>query len=149
MVAQPLEFDVNSQFILAQLHHFYNNYPADIDPLTMYYSHLKLDLVYDHLLSEGQMPDYPKEIKTLFWELSAKTTILFNKTSISHRKSKDRELVDFANKRLKNERERFYKTYLTRKFLVDLLLNESKRMDIVDEQENKIHFIDFGKIKNE
>lgn len=144
-----VNFDMESQLILAELHHFYNNYSAKTDPMTLYYSHLKLDLVYDQLIKENKLPDYPKEIKTLFWELSAKTTLLFNKASVMNRKSKDKELVDFANKRLKNERERFYKTYLTRKYLIDLLISKDKRVGVIDGDGNQISFLNIVGFKNE
>ncbi len=139
--------DINSQIILAQLHHFYNNHPADIDPLTMYYSHLKLDAVYDHLQSEGNIPDYPSEIKKLFWELAAKTTLIFNKSSVINRKSKDEQIATWAKERLKKERERYYKTYLTRKFLVNILVNEGKVLEIHDEAGNKLSLLSFTAVK--
>lgn len=135
--------DINSQLILAQLHHFYSNKPSEIDPESMYFSHLKLDHVYDHLKSEDNIPDYPAEIKSLFWALAKRTTINFNRSSVMNLKSKDEESVKFTKTRLKTERERYYKTYLARKFLVDLLLNESKTLEIHGDAGNKLSLLSF------
>jgi hypothetical protein len=73
-----MDYDLNSQLILAQLDHFYKSFPADKDPLSIKTSHFTLDLVYDHLKTENSLPEYSEDIKKLFWELSLKTALQFN-----------------------------------------------------------------------
>ena len=97
------------------------------------------DNLYDFLIKEGHKIDFDKDIKKQLYQLAIKT---FNE----ERKSWVQSGI-MSEEGMKTECNKFYKSYLVRKYLLDHYSATKEKLSITDEKGNKILKISFGIIK--
>ena len=127
-----------SQKIAAELYHLYGLYTEEDNSLQRSYSHFKCNTVYDFLKEQGKLLSYPSEISNKLKEFAKLDVKLHCKGWIIVRsKTKDKELVKYIDNMLKNEFNKFWKSYLVRKQLFDMRRIEGKDMIIENTETGK------------
>lgn len=116
--------DMKSQRIAAQLHHFYATNTESTNPFSPTYSHFTLNFVYDHL----------KESGTEFIYLPA-TKKGLNKLA---RHEAARQHPTWTKERLEKAAIDYYKTYLTRLYLIERLPEQIKVINADTNREIKL-----------
>lgn len=114
-----------------QLDILYGSYQSEDVTLLKKYSHFLYHYVFDCLIAQGIKIDYPPETKQTLFRLAKISLKEYRKgwiTVLNYQK--DPELVKFIRDLLKSELDKFYKTYLVRKYLFDLLRNEGKKLEL-------------------
>lgn len=92
------------------------------------------DFLYDFLIKDGHKIDIPTDIKKQLYRLAI---ICFNK---SMKQTAGDSTLSFEVKN--NQLNKFYKSLLARKYLVDKFLETGEKLIITDEDGNKIHRLD-------
>jgi sensor histidine kinase YesM len=130
-----------AQRISMQLKHFYDKYTEYSDPLTRHYSHLHLDLVFDWFKEFREELMYEAEIKERLWKMA----VIECKEQYPGwvKALKDKRLTLTAKELLAAEKIRFFKTYITRHYLLDKLKQGIKIQVTDDETGKKIHALSF------
>lgn len=119
--------DVKSQRIVTQLQHLYACYPSDTMVRT--FSHILYNHVFDFLSTQNINLVYPAEIKESLRKMANLELNAQRKGWIKlYKLAVDPEIKKFIHKMLKDEFVKFYKTYLVRKYLYDLMDNEGKKL---------------------
>jgi hypothetical protein len=130
--------DVKSQRIVNQLNNLYDRYSPETDPLSRHHSHTLYNLIFDHLERENIKIDYAPEIKKKLWKLAKIELNEQRKGWIKmYNRQKDPDIKAFFKKQLDDELMKFYKTYLVRKYLYDLLREEGKTLKLIDAESGK------------
>jgi len=132
---------VYEQRIAAQLYHFYERYKEYEDPLSRYHSHLHLDLVFDHLKERNKEIVLEGDIKDKLWKMAI---IECKEQHVSWMKAlKDKRLAQTAKELLTAEKIRFFKTYITRYFLLEKLKDGIWVQVTDDETGKKVSLLSF------
>ncbi len=97
------------------------------------------DVLYDFLIKDGHKIDFDKETKKKLYQLAIKS---FNE----ERKSWIQSGI-MSEEGMKTECNKFYKSYLVRKYLLDHYTNTGEKLNITDEKGNKLLKISFGIVK--
>ncbi len=136
-----MKFDIKSQIIVHELHHLYETGIGETPVNTFsQYGRIGLyDNLYDFLVEDGHKIDFDPNTKKQLYKLAIKT---FNEERKSWIQS---DLMSDEGKQ--TELNKFYKSYLVRKYLLDHYTATKEMLNITDEQGNKILKISFGNIK--
>lgn len=146
-----MEFDFLNQIIIHELHRLYStalyeqldsDYTPTIKPVNTFsqYGISGLyDNLYDFLIKDGHKIEFDKETKKKLYQLAIKS---FNE----ERKSWIQSGI-MSEEGMKTECNKFYKSYLVRKYLLDHYTNTGEKLNITDEKGNKILRISFGNIR--
>ena len=132
-----MKFDFLNQIIVHELSRLYEFKGADT--FSQHGRFGLYDNLYDFLIKDGHKIEFDKETKKKLYALAVKT---FNE----ERKSWIQSGL-MSEEGMKTECNKFYKSYLVRKYLLDHYTNTGETLNITDEQGNKIPKISFGNIK--
>jgi len=136
-----MNFDIKSQVIAHELARLYETGIGDsaVNTFSQYGRFGLYDNLYDFLIAEGHKIDFDKDTKKQLYQLAIKT---FNE----ERKSWVQSGL-MSEEGMKTECNKFYKSYLVRKYLLDHYTATKETLNITDEQGNKILKISLGNIK--
>lgn len=144
-------FDFLSQKIVHELHTLYetaiyegidennNVVQKTTSPFSQFGRHGLYDNLYDFLTKEGHKIEFDKETKKKLYTLAVKT---FNEERKSWIQS-----GAMSEEGMNTECNKFYKSYLVRKYLLDHYTNTGEKLSISDDKGNKINKIHFKGIK--
>lgn len=134
-----MNIDIKTQRILWQLNNFYSTHSEIESDVTLsrQYSPFLMDKIYDLLSSEGIKISYSKEINDKLKVLAKEECLHEHAGWVKAFKGNNHILKETARELIQIEMKKFYKTYLVRKYLFELLKNENKVMKILNSDTNE------------